>query len=722
MAAAPSGSIEERLRLALQPEVSTPGGPQPEMLAFLTAILSSGGGSPPSPEAVADSWGPHLAAMGACEEEDAAAALAVTTRVLGRIYAAEGATPAAPVATAPAIMQAGAEEELSAEIVAWMEQLKLTPYLGKAKAWCNNMGAVHVSEILENVEEFILDLGLKPLEKKRVEKAKNGESPVKGVNTSAAAAPPSPAAAVSSAPTVPTTVEAKAIHGYFGPKEDPRKYAILEELGQGATATVYKCMKGNQVFAAKTISLSKLRLQPGFQRIADTLRREVSILFSLRHPRIVSLHDVIESPDGGQPDKLYLVMELVPGGDLFDKIVEKGALREQPAARYVFIQIAEGLQYIHSKDIVYRDLKPENILVDQQKSRNDFIEIKLTDFGHSKLVNDGYSTALTKVGTPQYWAPEVNDADQTRRSYTQAVDLWSLGVVLYVMVIGAYPFDGHGSSIDQQIRTAHVVFRTNALGLEVTEPARELIKSLIKVDPLQRLSLKECLNHRWVRAEGAVPTRLLKLATEGEGLEERIYLPTHPTSEQRQNILRDFNHWMSFFHGSVRLKKDESGPLRKGCSVVTAQLDQVDPEKLSKAKDDLLSIIKFNLGVSVTFEPRGGAGAPLVSSASGGSNRGYPSEPMPPVRESDQEMSFRLITHTLRVHPEHGAGLRLQAEKGGMRIEEIEPEPGQPGLQKMDLIIKINEVSLRGTPDRVEGIFGTHFGDGVVLSVRRVRT
>merc|ERR1719191_1439783 len=131
-------------------------------------------------------------------------------------------------------------------------------------------------------------------------------------------------------------------------------------------------------------------------------------------------------------------MELVGGGELFDHIVGRGRLPEDEA-RYVFLQIVEGLKYIHSKNIIHRDLKPENILIDQKHSRQGLLEVKLSDFGHSKLINDGYSTALTRVGTPQYWAPEVSDPAKAALGYTQAVDLWSLGVVLYVMLIGSYP-------------------------------------------------------------------------------------------------------------------------------------------------------------------------------------------------------------------------------------------------------------------------------------------
>jgi len=691
------------------------------IVSHLANLLSNdlGGVEGVSVEALALAWMPFLASLGACEDDDEAAARGVCAKLVARLRPGGGGS-----APAPAAANQVEEEDLSSEIVAWLERLKLTQYTAKTKAWCNSMGAVHVSEILDNLEDFSDTLGLKPLEVKRVSKARDGgasgapvtpSTPQEGTSaaTSSTASPPS----TSSTSSIPRQVQ-----GFFGPEADPQRYAILEELGQGATAVVYKCMRGTDLYAAKTISLGKLRLQPGFQRIADSMRREVSILFSLRHPRIVSLFDVVEAPEGKTPDKLYLVMELVQGCELFDKIVERGALTE-PQARYVFIQITEGLQYIHSKDIVYRDLKPENILVDEKNSREQFIEIKLSDFGHSKLINDGYSTALTKVGTPQYWAPEVSEADLTRKAYTQAVDLWSLGVVLYVMVIGSYPFDGVASPMDQQIRSAQVHFRTNSLGLQVSEPCQALIRSLIKVNPVQRLPLVDCLRHRWTELpEGSVGRNLLKLETQGDPalLEERILLPCHPSSAQRDQLNRDLNTWTAKFHCAVRLKKDDKGAQ----SMVVTSLGQMDMTQARTAKEELLQLVRFNLGnVHVEFMVRG-AGDLSVQSGRPNSG-GYPGtgSTLTSVREGEHERTtanpFRILNFTLRVHPVLGAGLSLQPEKGGMRVEDIHDPPGQTGLLKMDLITKINEVSLRGTPDTVEEVFGTHFADGAHLAIRR---
>lgn len=582
----------------------------------------------------------------------------------------------------------------------------MTQYSDSARAWCGKMGAVNLSEVLENWEDFVTELKLKPLERKRVEKdvnsrAKQPAAPVTPQRPAEPAVPASPqSASPGPAPALQdqATTACHAQKGSFGPSDDPQRYHLLEELGQGATATVYRCRRGEDYFACKTISLAKLRLQRDFQRIADKLNREVQILFKLRHPRIVSLFDVVE-----EFDKLHLVMELVPGGpegvELFDYIVARGSFTE-PVARYVFLQIVDGLAFIHMKDIVYRDLKPENILVDEKASRRDegLFEVKLSDFGHSKLINDGYSTALTRVGTPQYWAPEVNDPVKAARGYDQTVDLWSLGVVLYVMLIGSYPFDGVGEPIEEQIRKARINFRSQACGgRECSQQAQDLIRSLIRIDPKQRLTLEECRRHCWAALPGGILDGGGHFAPVDEShvREERIRLPVQPSKQQVEQLRRDLHIWMKTFKCSAQLKQMD----------VIAQLDPqaLDGRCVEDARHELHLIVQHHFGSAAVARPAPRGREPALAT----------------VPERPEKRSFRLLTFVLHVHEEHGAGLDLQPERGGMRIEKIYSKPGQPGLQPKDLITKINEVSLRGTPQTVEEVFGAHFGDGAQLAIKR---
>eukprot|EP00931_Biecheleriopsis_adriatica_P056784 TRINITY_DN33676_c0_g1_i1.p1 TRINITY_DN33676_c0_g1~~TRINITY_DN33676_c0_g1_i1.p1 ORF type:complete len:603 (+),score=121.20 TRINITY_DN33676_c0_g1_i1:40-1848(+) len=580
------------------------------------------------------------------------------------------------------------EEQLSA----WLEKIRLSSYTAKARDWCTQMGAVNVTEILENWQDFADHCNLKPLERRRVEK------------DAAAAAATAPFAAQTAQAPAPKAVAkgvasgtAAAGDSTFGPQDDPSRYTMLEELGSGATATVCKCRRSDgNFFAVKSINIGKLKLQPNYQRMSDNLHREVQILFTLRHPRIVCLHDVIEI----ESSKLHLVMELVEGGELFDSIVAVGAFTD-PVARYVFMQIAEGLKYIHSKNIVYRDLKPENILVDSKASKPGFLEIKLSDFGHSKLINDGYSTALTRVGTPQYWAPEVA-AVVPGKSYDQRVDLWSLGVVLYVMLVGSYPFDGVEEPIELQIKRADIKFQAPRRIPDAK--AQDLIRALVKTDPNQRLPLEGCLSHAWISATGVI-SKMLKTCTETGAIpmQDKIPIPLDADSNKVRELRRDLSQWTQKFrcaaivvHGAVEVNMQYG----------------VKAEDQAKAREELKKIVNYNF-------PEKSRGSKLPTVQEERNSRGGGGSP--PMSGQTRKPTYRLFDATLKVCDKDGAGLDLEAESGGMKVQQVLPKPGQPSLQAGDLIIKINEVPLRGTSDNVLDLFGEQFGDGVTIQVKRVK-
>jgi len=136
-------------------------------------------------------------------------------------------------------------------------------------------------------------------------------------------------------------------------------------------------------------------------------------------------------------------MELLQGGELYYPIVQKGRLNEWEA-KVVVVQVVDALAYLHEQHVIHRDLKPENILIHSSfdTPQGTHYKVKLVDFGLSKLIRDGLSIARTFVGTPQYWAPEVLVAGENGSEYDYRVDIWSLGILLYVMLAGSYPFDG----------------------------------------------------------------------------------------------------------------------------------------------------------------------------------------------------------------------------------------------------------------------------------------
>jgi 5'-AMP-activated protein kinase catalytic alpha subunit len=160
--------------------------------------------------------------------------------------------------------------------------------------------------------------------------------------------------------------------------------------------------------------------------MADQIKREISIMKLVRHPYVVRLHEVLASRT-----KIYIILEFITGGELFDKIVHHGRLSEAEARRY-FQQLIDGVDYCHSKGVYHRDLKPENLLLDSLGN------MKISDFGLSALPEQGVSMLRTTCGTPNYVAPEV----LSHKGYKGApADVWSCGVILYVLIAGYLPFD-----------------------------------------------------------------------------------------------------------------------------------------------------------------------------------------------------------------------------------------------------------------------------------------
>lgn len=213
--------------------------------------------------------------------------------------------------------------------------------------------------------------------------------------------------------------------------------------------------------------------------VADARRvqREIAILKRMRHPNIVQLYEIIETPK-----ELFLVMEYASGGELFDYIVEKSIL-EEAEARVFFRQIISGIEYLHQLGISHRDLKPENMLLDQEKS------IKIVDFGLSNCYKDG-ELLQTACGSPCYAAPEMIKGKEYSGA---AVDMWSAGIVLFAMLCGRLPFE-HSSTAKLYRKIVNGVF---TVPQHVSAPARNLLTGILKTDPLARLGVEEVKSHCW---------------------------------------------------------------------------------------------------------------------------------------------------------------------------------------------------------------------------------
>jgi serine/threonine protein kinase len=219
----------------------------------------------------------------------------------------------------------------------------------------------------------------------------------------------------------------------------------------------------------------------------ETMLNEVRVLKGLRHPYVMSADDVFLDDAN-----FYIIQPLCEGRDLFDRIVNKHPLGypENDAATLV-ANLVEGVRFLHSNEIVHRDIKPENILLSGESD----VEIVITDFGLAKRD----ATCKTFCGTPQYFAPEVLQRQNTvtgEGEYGKAADMWSVGVVAYVVLSGAPAFPG--SELEEAITTAAFSPMVGRRWKGVSADAKNFVSSLLMVTPGDRLTADEALLHPWI--------------------------------------------------------------------------------------------------------------------------------------------------------------------------------------------------------------------------------
>ncbi|KAF2324172.1 hypothetical protein GH714_009208 [Hevea brasiliensis] len=223
-------------------------------------------------------------------------------------------------------------------------------------------------------------------------------------------------------------------------------------------------------------------------KMIDQIKREISIMKLVRHPYVVRLHEVLASRT-----KIYIILEFITGGELFDKIVHHGRLSEAEARR-CFQQLIDGVDYCHSKGVYHRDLKPENLLLDSQGN------IKISDFGLSALPEQGVSLLRTTCGTPNYVAPEVLG----HKGYNGAVaDIWSCGVILYVLMAGYLPFDE--LDLTMLYNREGRVF----MSFMVSSGGKSLIHRILDPKPETRITIEQVRNDEWFNKD-YVPARLIE--------------------------------------------------------------------------------------------------------------------------------------------------------------------------------------------------------------------
>ena len=262
-------------------------------------------------------------------------------------------------------------------------------------------------------------------------------------------------------------------------------YELLNYIGKGGFGRVYKVRHklSNQFRAMKII---KCKADNPHSNSAEILK-QINILKTLDHPNIIKIYEFYST------DKyVYIINELCTGGELFNKIVEVKHFTESTAC-YIMRQLLSAVAYCHDKGVIHRDLKPENILIENSEEKDkEFFHIKIIDFGTCEILKKKKLTE--QIGTSFYIAPEV-----LKDGYNEKCDLWSCGVILYILLCGSPPFYGKSEKeIFQRILDGSISFK-HKIWSKISDEAKNLVIKLLQVDPSKRLSAAEALEDIWFK-------------------------------------------------------------------------------------------------------------------------------------------------------------------------------------------------------------------------------
>ncbi|KAM3621072.1 uncharacterized protein V6R79_005547 [Siganus canaliculatus] len=253
------------------------------------------------------------------------------------------------------------------------------------------------------------------------------------------------------------------------------------KMGSGSFSEVYMVREKNtgKLYALKCLKKKHLA--------HSNLENEINVLKRVKHDNVVGLEDFYESRT-----HYYLVMQLVSGGELFDRILEKGVYTERDAS-LVIKQVLQAVGYLHENSIVHRDLKPENLLY---YNTDENAKIMVSDFGLSKLE---HGVMFTACGTPGYVAPEV----LAQKPYSKAVDCWSIGVITYILLCGYPPFyEENETRLFSKIMRAEYAFHSPFWD-NISESAKDFIRNMMEKNPKKRFLTEEALRHPWIAGDAA---------------------------------------------------------------------------------------------------------------------------------------------------------------------------------------------------------------------------
>mmetsp|Transcript_35371 Transcript_35371/g.42225 ORF Transcript_35371/g.42225 Transcript_35371/m.42225 type:complete len:686 (+) Transcript_35371:14-2071(+) len=289
-------------------------------------------------------------------------------------------------------------------------------------------------------------------------------------------------------------------HGKIGQEFDDI-YTLKSRVIKGSQSTIWK---GVEKDSGKTFAVKVIRRNNSGTGDASVLS-EVAILQSIRHKYVVKLHNYFE-----ENTRFLMVMEFMHGGDVFERITEHTFYTEKDA-RELSQGLLSAIEYIHSSQIAHRDLKPQNLLLETKQCN---CCVKVADFGFARRVHTPLSL-ITRCGTPTYVAPEI----LKNHPHDESADMWSVGVIIYVLLVGYPPFmEDKQRELFRKIRQGEYKFHSEDWG-GISEQARDMIRSLIVVDPAHRSTAKKALQHEWIC-----------------DMDERDLLNTNLTGSQRELV------------------------------------------------------------------------------------------------------------------------------------------------------------------------------------------